>query len=103
MSGTIVETPASKQQTTALAKHWIDGKWVDSEQHNDSINPANGDVIGQYADGGRKEADMAVKAALRVFTETDWKHNRSLRARVLNAMAARVEGRAEDLVQLLAT
>jgi betaine-aldehyde dehydrogenase len=102
MSDTILDTLTSKQRTTALAKHWIGGKWVDSGQHNDSINPATGDVIGQYADGGRKEADMAVKAALRVFAETDWKDNRSLRARVLNAMAARFEARAEDLVQLLA-
>jgi betaine-aldehyde dehydrogenase len=60
-------------------------------------------VIGSYADGSRKEAELAVRAAVRAFQETDWKDNRSFRARVLNAMAARFEARTEDLVQLLAT
>jgi acyl-CoA reductase-like NAD-dependent aldehyde dehydrogenase len=44
-----------------------------------------------------------VNAALRGFRDTDWKDNRSLRARVLNAMAARFEARAEDLAQLLSS
>ena len=44
-----------------------------------------------------------MNAALRAFRETAWKHNRSLRARVLNAMADRFEARAEQLAQLLAT
>lgn len=86
-----------------LALHWIDGKWVDSDQHRDSINPATGEVIGQYANGGRKEAALAVAAALWAFRETDWKDNRALRARVLNAMADAFEARTPDLVHLLAT
>jgi betaine-aldehyde dehydrogenase len=44
-----------------------------------------------------------VDAALRAFQTTNWKHNRALRARVLNAMAARFEARAEHLAQLLST
>ena len=85
------------------AFHWIDGHWLDSREHRDSINPATGEVIGTYAMGGRKEAELAVNAALRAFRKTEWKENRSLRARVLNAMAARFEARAEPLAQLLAT
>jgi acyl-CoA reductase-like NAD-dependent aldehyde dehydrogenase len=81
--------------------HWIDGQWVDSGERRASINPATGDVIGSYTIGGRGEAERAVNAALRAFTETDWKDNRSLRARLLNAMAARFEAHAEDLAQLL--
>ena len=53
--------------------------------------------------GGRNEAELAVNAALKAFRETDWKDNRSLRARVLNSMAARFETRAEHLAQLLST
>ncbi|MGH9902760.1 MAG: aldehyde dehydrogenase family protein, partial [Pyrinomonadaceae bacterium] len=83
--------------------HWIGGQWLDSGEHLESINPATGEVIGSYAKGGRKEAELAVNAALRAFRETDWKDNRSLRARVLNAMAARFEARAEHLAQLLST
>ena len=85
------------------AVHWVGGWWLDSGEHRESINPATGEVIGSYAMGGRKEAELAVNAALRAFRETDWKVNRPLRARVLNAMAARFEARAEHLTRLLAT
>jgi betaine-aldehyde dehydrogenase len=34
-----------------LARHWIDGAWVDSATHRESFNPATGEVIGSYADG----------------------------------------------------
>jgi len=80
--------------------HWIGGQWLDSGEHRESINPATGEVIGNDATGGRKEAELAVNAALRAFRETDWKDNRSLRARVLNSMAARFEARAEHLVEV---
>src|SRR3712207_6394274 len=82
---------------------WVGGRWLGSGEHRGGINPAPGEVIGSYAMGGREEAGLAVGAALRAFRETDWKENRSLRARVLNAMAARFEARAEDLARLLAT
>ena len=86
-----------------IAMHWIGGQWLDSGEHQESINPATGKVLGSYVYGGRKEAELAVTAALRAFRKTDWKHNRSLRARVLNTMAARFEARAEELSQLLST
>jgi acyl-CoA reductase-like NAD-dependent aldehyde dehydrogenase len=86
----------------ATALHWIGGRWMDSGEHGESINPATGEVIGAYVTGGRREAELAVHAALRAFRETDWKDNRPLRARVLNRMAERFEARAEDLAQLLA-
>jgi hypothetical protein len=63
------------------------GEWVDSAQHTESINPATGEVIGTYADGGREEAIQATKAAVRTFRELDWKDNRTLRSRVLNQIA----------------
>ena len=94
---------AREESSGGTAMHWIGGQWLDSGEHRESINPATGEVIGSYAKGGRKEAGLAVNAALRAFRETDWKDNRSLRARVLNAMAARFEARAEHLAQLLAT
>ena len=84
------------------ALHWIDGEWVDSENHRDSENPATGETIGSYADGGPEEAERAVNVALRAFKESDWKGDRRLRARVLNQMADRFEARTEDLVEMLA-
>ena len=42
------------------ALNWINGEWVDSAQHTESINPATGEVIGTYADGWREEAVLGV-------------------------------------------
>jgi acyl-CoA reductase-like NAD-dependent aldehyde dehydrogenase len=103
MATTKTELLLREAPSGGTAMHWIGGRWLDSDEHRESINPATGQVIGSYAKGGRTEAELAVTAALRVFRETDWKHNRSLRARVLNAMAERFENRAEHLAQLLAT
>ena len=41
---------------TTIAQHWIGGEWVDSEHHGDSVNPATGEIIGRYAQGGVAEA-----------------------------------------------
>ncbi len=89
--------------TTArsVAMHWIDGKWADSDEHRDSINPATGEVIGSYAMGGPGEAQAAIEAAKRAFAGPAWRTDRALRARVLNRMADRFEQRAGDLVELL--
>jgi betaine-aldehyde dehydrogenase len=94
---------AREKPSGGIARHWIGGQWLDSGEYLESINPATGEVIGSYAKGGRKEAELAVNAALRAFRETDWKDNRWMRARALNTMAARFEARAEDLAHLLAT
>ena len=103
MATTETELLTPKVPSSRAAMHWIGGMWVDSGEHRESINPATGEVIGSYVKGGRKEAELAVNAALRAFRESDWPHNRSLRAGVLNAMAARFEDRAEHFAQLLAT
>lgn len=89
--------------TTArpVAKHWIDGGWVDSDEHRDSVDPATGEVIGSYAMGGPKEAQAAIEAAKRAFADPIWRTDRALRARVLNRMADRFEERTDDLVELL--
>ena len=102
---TIMETEllTHEERNGRTALHWIGGRWLDSGEHRESFNPANGEIIGIYAYGGRGEAELAVSAALQAFRETEWKDNRSVRARVLNAMAARFEARAEELAQLLAT
>lgn len=84
------------------AKHWIDGKWVDSPRHGDSFNPATGDVIGSYADAGEGEARLAVAAAVRAFRETPWRRDAELRARVLDELAQAFELHAEPLVERLA-
>ncbi|NVE01468.1 aldehyde dehydrogenase family protein [Massilia sp. BJB1822] len=86
-----------------IALNWIGGEWTDSGIHKDSINPANYEVIGQYADGGLREATDAIAAAKRAFAETEWKEDRALRAKALNELADAFERHSTQLVDLLAT
>ncbi|MCL7749846.1 aldehyde dehydrogenase family protein, partial [Halalkalibacter alkaliphilus] len=46
-------------------KHFINGQYVDSANHNTFINtnPANEEVLGSVAEGGKEEIDQAVTAA----------------------------------------
>jgi len=85
----------------ATALHWIGGEWIDSAEHRDSVNPANGEVIGHYAVGSAADAQRAIDAAKTAFQTTSWRTDRKLRARVLNDMADRFEARAEEFVSLL--
>jgi betaine-aldehyde dehydrogenase len=88
-------------QRADVALHWIDGGWVDSGDHHDSVNPATGEVIGQYSMGTPKEAALAIEAAKRAFNGSSWRTDRLLRARVLNRMADRFEEQSDELVELL--
>src|SRR5258708_18420395 len=84
------------------ARHWIGGEWVDSKERLDSINPATGETIGTYANGGEAEATKAIAIAKQAFLDTDWRENRRLRAKAINEMADRFEARMDDLVEILA-
>jgi len=45
------------------ARRWIDGEWVGSSNVAESVSPSTGEVLGQYAAGGRVEAAAAIDAA----------------------------------------
>jgi betaine-aldehyde dehydrogenase len=85
----------------ALAQHWIDGRWRDSADHRDSIDPATGEVIGRYAVAGEDEAREAVAAALRAFRGTNWKSDRARRTRALLEMADRFDAHRDELIALV--
>ena len=84
-----------------LACHWIDGQWVATGQQLDSVDPATGEVIGTYHDGGSAEAHYAIEVARKAFLQTGWRENRRLRAKALNEMADRFEARTDALVEIL--
>jgi betaine-aldehyde dehydrogenase len=84
-----------------IAKHWIDGEWVDSDTVSDSINPATGEVLGQWYDGGEAEAAAAIAAARRAFDTSQWSRDRSLRHRALSEMADRFDSYADELGRLV--
>lgn len=81
--------------------NWINNEWVDSEIYKDSINPATGEVIGRFADGGYETAVAGIAAAKATFQHSDWKTNRILRAKVLNELADAFEDYSEKLIHIL--
>lgn len=85
------------------ALNWIDGEWLDSADHRDSINPATYEVIGRYADGGLAAATAAIASAKQAFLSSPWKEDRSLRAKVLNELADAFERHTDALVEILST
>ncbi|XXE08930.1 aldehyde dehydrogenase family protein [Pseudomonas sp. Z1-29] len=85
------------------ALNWVDGEWVGSETIRESINPATYEVIGSYAEGGVETATAAIVAAKRAMRETNWAHDRKLRARVLDKLADAFERNRDELIKILYT
>jgi len=84
------------------ARHWIGGRLSPSEDPGAaSVNPATGEVIGSYTDGGHEVAGAAITAAADAFAGGEWKHDPMLRATVLHRLADAYEARAGDLVDTL--
>lgn len=94
-------TPPTERPAQRLALNLIDGHRVDSGSHGTSVDPATGETIGTFAEAGDAEAQQAIAAARRAFAAPGWRHDRALRARVLNSMADRFEDRIDDLVAVL--
>ncbi|HKB44475.1 MAG TPA: aldehyde dehydrogenase family protein [Chitinophagaceae bacterium] len=86
-----------------IALNWINNEWVDNKNYKDSFNPATGEVIGKYTDGGKEEAIAAIAAAKTAFNKPEWKNNRQLRFKVLNQLAEQFEVYHDRLVNALMT
>ena len=54
-------TAEGSPHMSEIAKHWIDGEWTASGTVSESVNPATGAVLGQWADGGQAEARSAAR------------------------------------------
>jgi acyl-CoA reductase-like NAD-dependent aldehyde dehydrogenase len=83
------------------ARHWINGEWVGSATIEKSINPSTGEMLGQYAAGGRVEAAAAIAAARKAFDTGVWPHNPQLRCRALLEFADRLDERTEEIALML--
>jgi betaine-aldehyde dehydrogenase len=84
-----------------IAQHWIAGEWTGSGTTTESINPADGTVVGTFYDGGEAEAAAAVDAAARAFAGTGWARNPALRATALDRLADALEARVPELAAML--
>jgi len=89
--------------TTRHARHWIGGEFVTSGSQQDTINPATGEVIGSYEDGGAEEAQRAIDAAAKAFKQTSWRWDPYLRATALSRLAEAYEARMGEIVETLCT
>ena len=84
-----------------IALNWINNKWADNKNYKESFNPATGEVIGKYADGGKQEAMAAITAAKNAFKNSEWKSNRQLRYKIINQLADQFELYHDRLVEML--
>lgn len=82
------------------ARHWIAGEWT-GMPNIDSIDPATGEAVGQFAGGGAVEADAAIAAARHVFDHTAWAQDARLRQDVLLGWASALETERDMLATLL--
>lgn len=104
MTTQTVRDPAKGHHPTEIgevAKHWIDGEWIGSHTVSQSINPATGEVLGRWADGGEAEARPAIAAARRAFETSLWSRDRNLRHKALSEMADRFDAHAEEVGRLV--
>ncbi|MBL1079935.1 aldehyde dehydrogenase family protein [Nocardia sp. 2] len=101
-AGRTSKNGAAHHRKKPHARNFIDGIWVDSPRRGTSTAPADGAVLGSYADGDAETAAAAIEAARRAFAGTAWAHDRQLRARALFEMADRLEAAREELITLLA-
>lgn len=78
-----------------IARNFIDGQWLDTDDTIDDTDPGNGEVIGRLARAGATEVDTAVEAARRA--SPGWAAlAASARARVLREAAEDLESGADD-------
>ena len=85
------------------ATHYIAGEWVKDANAGliDSIDPANGSVIGQAVPGSATMAEQAIMAARGAFETSDWASDPRLRAKVLLEFADRMRAQHVELAELL--
>ena len=82
-------------------QHWIGGEWVGSVFDGHSINPATGEVIGAFAEGGKDVAESAIQAAAQAFKSQPWRVDPMLRAAALSHMADAYAARLPEVVDTL--
>ncbi len=84
-------------------KMYINGEWVNaqSEKTRDIVNPANGQVIAQAAEGDVEDARIAIQVAREAFDSGEWSDMPAVqRAGYLFAIANKLEERADEISRL---
>jgi betaine-aldehyde dehydrogenase len=72
-----------------------------SGQVAEDLDPTTGEVVAQVRQASAADVDAAVRRAKTAFTQTSWRNNGALRARVLTRYAERLREQADELAELL--
>ena len=83
------------------ADNYINGEWIAGSGTAESINPADGSVLGHYGPGTATLADQAVAVARETFDRTGWAASPRLRAAVLFELADRLEAARDEIADLI--
>lgn len=81
---------------------YIGGRWVASKsgERFTSLNPANGEILGEVAKGGREDAEAAIQAAKEAFEP--WRKTPApRRGEILFRAAEILKARKEELARLM--
>ncbi|MBZ9811852.1 MULTISPECIES: aldehyde dehydrogenase family protein [unclassified Mesorhizobium] len=86
----------------SVHQNFIAGKWTNSAEAADNIDPSNtADVVGVYARGSRQDAEAAIAAAKQAFKS--WSRSSiQLRHDILQKVSTELSARKEELGRLLA-
>ncbi|MEN8693380.1 MAG: aldehyde dehydrogenase family protein [Akkermansiaceae bacterium] len=76
---------------------FIDGKWVKAPKRFKTINPATNEVLSEVGEAGKKQVDLAVKAARKAY-EGEWgKLSGAERGKYLYRIARLIQERSREL------
>jgi len=85
-----------------VAQHFINGAWLDgSAPLRDSVNPADGSVLGQFHPGSAALLDQAASNARATFFASNWGAAPRQRAAALFEFADRLEAIKAELIDLI--
>ena len=85
-----------------VARHFINGTWQEGGALlRDSVNPADGSVLGQFHPGSTALLDQAAANARATFFASNWAASPRMRAAALYEFADRLEAIKPDLVDLI--
>ncbi|WP_439632089.1 aldehyde dehydrogenase family protein [Shinella sp.] len=89
------------EDLASLGDSYIDGRFCRMGDLAASVNPASGEEIGRFDDGGVRAAEAAIAAARDAFDRSGWRRDRFARASVLDRFASRLEARRDEIIALL--
>ena len=93
----------AKEWLKQTKRLYINGEWLDSASGEtiETINPSNGEVIGQFQSATKEDIDQAVAAARQAFDHGPWREvTRKDRAKTLRQISALIKQHQAELATL---